>query len=615
MEIAGVRHQASSLFPNEDGVVELLLIQPAVDQSLVGNRQSLLRAQEPVQPSPNQIEACKKLLQETKSNSLTVMSFHPGLAACEEDLRKLAIDRTIVGLVGLDPDRHNSTLIATSHLVMKQAKISLSSEDEDLQVKRGRDLNLFEPIGDQNQNGVRWAVLNCHDYTHVDLLNALQETKVEVLVIVTYNTASRLYWQYAISDVHRLFCYVVIANVAELGGSGVFAPFRRIGRGENAQLSSGGQIFGARGPGEFEVRIPLDIGELRSIRKEFTDHGFQAPAIVSSRGSIYSPMVPSEHFMQTVDREAGPPRIDNVLDVPTDWNLTKPRVALSQLRHIGADAYDVYYETMYRIRQHPSCGAFEYLLLFKLLELEARCRQLGEAKSNSLLDLLVLPEVFVPRSFLPTLQGFSNRMGAIVVAGIDYPDGGEEENANECVIIRPYQRPFEYRKITRSQYDACRNDDGDRMPMRRGSNLVRFVNEYGRGFGVLICYDFSHFDLLWNLNLSGRETPLDIIVVVAHNPFGDLYRACCIADSHRFYQYIIMSNVSKFGGSGIFAPIRTLGARQVLMEAGKKVETISLAELDLDDLISSRQMRDQELHGGRFMRRPGVFQTRWPRDY
>lgn len=319
--------------------------------------------------------------------------------------------------------------------------------------------------------------------------------------------------------------------------------------------------------------------------------------------------------MQTVDREAGPPRIDNVLDVPTDWNLTEPRVALSQLRHMGADAYDVYYETMYRIRQRPACGAFEYLLLFKLLELEARCRQLGEAKSNSLLDLLVLPEVFVPRSFLPTLQGFSNRMGAIIVAGIDYPDGGEEENANECVIIRPYQRPFEYRKITRSQYDACRSENGDRMPMCRGSNLVRFVNEYGRGFGVLICYDFSHFDLPWNLNLSGRETPLDLIVVVAHNPFGDLYRACCIADSHRFYQYIVMSNVSKFGGSGIFAPSRRLGARQVLMEAGKEVETISLTELDLDGLISSRQMRDQELHGGLFMRRPGVFQTRWPRDY
>lgn len=247
----------------------------------------------------------------------------------------------------------------------------------------------------------------------------------------------------------------------------------------------------------------------------------------------------------------------------------------------------------------------------RLLELEARCRQQGLTTSGSLLDLLVLPEVFVPRSFVGVLQGFSDRSGATVVAGLDYPDGGEEANANECAILRPRQAAVIYRKITRSQYDAHRDDKGARMPMLRGQQLVRFVNHDGRGFGVLICYDFSHFDLMWHLNLSGRATPLDVTVVIAHNPFGDLYRSCCIADSHRFYQYVVMCNVAEYGGSGVFGPLRTSGTRQVLLDAGKGIETLALTELQLTELANARKTEDRGLHDGVFMRRPGVFQTRW----
>jgi len=603
-----ITRHASSLLPNEQGVLPVLLIQASSGHPLVGDRLALFEGQKPSQPTPAQVAIAKSDIQDTQPGSLTVLSFSPGLSACEPDLVKLASDRTIVGLVGVDTNENNSTLLATSGAVIRQAKISLSSEDEDLKVKSGRTVNVFGIPGNSKEDAICWAVLNCHDYAHVDIIRAIQENRIEVLIVVAYNAATRLFWQYAISDIHRLFCYVVVVNVAELGGSGVFAPFRRIGRQTNAQIGAGGQVFGARGTAEFRINIPLDIGELRAIRREFTEHGFNAPLIVQSRGSIYSPMVPSEHFMQTFDRKAGPPPVGEVLDIPTDWNVENPRVAIAQLNHMGLDAY---IQTKYRIRQHKSCGEFEHMLSFKLLDLESRCRHKGPTKSGTLLDLLVFPEVFVPRSFLATLQGFSDRMGAVIVAGLDYPDGGEEENANECAIIRPYESRVIYRKITRSQYDAHRDAKENRMPMLRGKDLVRFVNRDGRGFGVLICYDFSHFDLLWNLNLLGRKWPLDVTVVVAHNPFGELYRSCCIADAHRFYQYVVMCNVSDYGGSGVFGPIRTPGARQVLLEAGKGIETVALAELDLRGLNEARNKTDQLLQTGKFMRRPGVFQTRW----
>lgn len=600
-------YRDSSLVPDDAGIVKLRLIQTAHGRPLMGTR-DISGSYVSTEPSQSQTGACRSLLNSTRPNSITVMSSHPGLTACENDLAQLAADRTVIGLVGINRDRQNVTLVATSGELITQAKISLSSEDVKNQAERGHKLEIFAPAP-SNLNAVRWTVLNCHDYTHVDLLSAIQESQIELLVVVTHNPATSLYWQYAIADVHRLFCFIVIANIAEWGGSGVFAPFRRVGHEKNAQFRAGGQVFGSRGAGEFQVDIDLNIGELRSIRREFTEHGFDAPLLQATRGSNYTAVVPPEHYMNTFDRGAGPPEFDEPSDVLIDWNFDRPRVAVAQLNHIGREAY---IDKKYRIRHHAACGNFEYLLSLKLLELEAQCRHKGRTGSGTFLDLLVLPEVFIPRSFIGTLQGFSDRMGSIVMAGVDYPDGGEDENANECAVIRPHKEIVWYRKITRSQYDAHRDYAGNRMPMLRGRKLLRFVNELGRGFGVLVCYDFSHIDLMWSLNLLNRNDPLDLVVVVAHNPFAELYQACCIADAHRFYQYIVMCNVAEYGGSGVFGPIRTSGARQVLLNAGKGCESVTFLDLHLRELHEARQKNDEELHKGEFMRRPGIFQKRWP---
>jgi hypothetical protein len=92
------------------------------------------------------------------------MSFHPGLIACEPELIELSKDRTIVGMAGVVSDQLNLTLVAASGSLIQLAKISLSSEDDALCVKRGYALNVFLP-GMKHPHALRWAVLNCHDYT------------------------------------------------------------------------------------------------------------------------------------------------------------------------------------------------------------------------------------------------------------------------------------------------------------------------------------------------------------------------------------------------------------------------------------------------------------------
>lgn len=605
---------ASTLRPDTNGLLSLRLVQAPSGINLVGQRNTA-PGFAPCLPNPDQQTRSAELIAGTRPGSLTVLSYNPGLGIHDDLLVAQSRDRVIVGLAGAvegTADRNrNVTVVACDGELSRQYKVSRAAEDVANDIEAGETLYMYLP-GERESGAataaLRWAVLNCHEYTHVDLLRELQDKQVELLVVVTHNMASRLYWEYAIADVHRLFCYVVIVNVAELGGSGVFAPFRKIGGDAKASVSAGGQIFTAKGLADFKIDIDLEIGELRRLRKAFSEEGFAAKDAKGAQKPRFAAMLPSEHFIKTGHAEAGAPVVGKVVEVPLAWNATRPRVAVAQLDHIGLDAY---LQTAYRIRNHPACAEFESQVMARLNDLEARCRSMGPTAAGTMLDFLVFPEVFLPRSILGRLREFADRLGATVIGGVDYPDGGEDMNANECVIIRPRQAQAFYRKISRSQYDALEDLDGKRMAMQRGDKLWRFVDKRGRGFGVLICYDYSHLDLMAKLNLEGREQPLDLVFVVSHNPFSQLYESCCIADSHRFYQHIVMCNVSDYGGSGIFTPLRTDGARQVIAQVGKGVETIFVADLDLEAVRAGRKKEKLLPSEGFIMRQPGVVKERY----
>ncbi len=579
-----------------DELLTVRLIQNDSHRVTIGNLDGLKRSLETA--TSDEIQEFNGLLQDVPTTDLTVMSYHPAIAKNPGAVRDYAGKRHVVALAGTI-EKRNVTYIASGGKLYEQNKLSLASEDGDLDCQPGDELMIFK--GDREC--VSWAVLNCHEYTHIDILRALQDYEIELLVVVTYNAASRLYWEYARADVHRLFCFVVIVNVGELGGSGVFAPFRRIGKEKNATLSTAGQMFGARGSAEVDASMKLEIGCLRQLRETYRTKGFPEKAARDGRDVI----LPSQRFLHTFDVSPGVPQarprqIDNF-----SWNSKNPVIAFCQLDSLSIETYR---KTGYRLdKADNEVAFFKQRLTAKLHELMLRCR-LREKPAN--LDFLVMPEVFVPRSFLPELIAFSKANKTIVIAGLDYPD---DENANECVIIHP-DRPEGvttfYRKITRSQYDAQGSaDPEDRQPLKRGSELLRFTNDSGASFGVLICYDYSHLELIERLNLGDGAEPLDILFVVSHNPFGDLYRSCCIADSHRFYQHIVMCNVAEFGGSGIFAPRREPGSRQVLCEVGKGIEATGLHQLDLDMQRAMRATADNKLQHGKFMRKPGIFQERF----
>src|SRR4051794_22335965 len=102
----------SSLFCGENDVLHLLLLQAPTGQKVVGERKAFLRTPKRAVPTAAQVRQCRELLDETSAGTLTVMSFHPGLRGCAKPLKRLASDRTFVGLEGIGVDHYNSTVIA-----------------------------------------------------------------------------------------------------------------------------------------------------------------------------------------------------------------------------------------------------------------------------------------------------------------------------------------------------------------------------------------------------------------------------------------------------------------------------------------------------------------------
>jgi predicted amidohydrolase len=524
-----------------------------------------------------------ELLTGAREDGLTAIGWHPGLRA-----QPWTTKGTVAAGLGQHDQRDEVRVVGPGGVDLTVAKTCLSKNDREANLSPGEEIVVFEKPPVRSDEFVSWAVLNCFEYTHPAVIGALEARGVEVVVVLTANIASRLYREYATADVHRLFSYVVIANIAECGGSGIYGPIRRRGAVKGAQMTVAGEVISSKGPGEVILETELAIGDLRASKQAFARHGFKAIDRPDGLDDPASMMVPSQRYIDTGDGVGCSPVVASVPAKPVrlEWHDGEVvTIGVAQLRSLAADRYP---DCEYRLDASPWMRKLER-------ELDQWLRHATELRSDTgrRLDMLLLPEVFVPRSLVGRIRDFAAHHRCTVVSGFDYP-AKPGPNANECAVFpRDGSAQHWYRKVTRSQYDGLSprtvaSQVTTRIPMVRGDSLLRFESATGRSFGVLICYDFSHVALMNQINLEGRDEPLDLVAVVAHNPFGQLYRSGCIADSHRYYQYIAMCNVATYGGSGVFAPMRRPGWRQVLAEVGSGTEAIAVADIDLGRLRNGR---------------------------
>jgi hypothetical protein len=154
----------------------------------------------------------------------------------------------------ITPSRSPSPITSRSY----SKKISFSAEDQeqanDGRLLRGDRIVIFDlPIG-------RVCVLNCHEYTHAAIIDELARKPIDFIIVTSFNPAWQLYTEYARADIHRLFCFVVLCNVGNYGGSSVLEPFSKLG-GPAGALSLEGVLFSAL-HGTFDKATKLSGSQL-----------------------------------------------------------------------------------------------------------------------------------------------------------------------------------------------------------------------------------------------------------------------------------------------------------------------------------------------------------------
>jgi len=494
----------------------------------------------------------------------------------------------------------------------------LSFSEEDYQyyargkLHPGSEIHIFyTPLG-------KMGVISCHDYTNADVIKQFSEYDIEILVVSSFNPATRLFMQYALADIHRFSCFVIISNIANYGGSGVFAPFRYNGP-KKAAMTLGGAIAYTQGASSAFLEVDLPLADLRKLRHQQITasdwDGARCP---------WTPIQPSEEFLS-----AGQPEYKKGLDQPDHLveidletcgyrfvgESNEVNIGVAQLKCLEEEDYINNY---YCISCSPKAPVMVKQIREHLEFLGQRLELSGQK-----LDFLVFPEVFVPLGLEDDLRDFARKFNTIIIAGVEYdpqPENLESptlaHGANCCFIYVPTAsgevERFRYDKMTRSHYDALLppgpNGEEANFTMDRGSRLLRFSCGDQFAFGVLICYDYSHFDIVHRINRDGKhQMPLDMLFIIANNHDSQLYARCCIADSHRYYQYIVMANVSQYGGSGVFGPVRTPGLRQTLLDVGVGTEAIAVASVDIKGLQKAR-ITDLTEAESIFQHKPGAFQ-------
>lgn len=617
----------------------LLLIQEKYPGELIGKR-----AGEGIYTGESNRENLEELRVEIRkiiarislNIDLVVLSEHPGNAVSLDLFQKQADEskQIIIARLGYYDHgevlgiRNSVAIVVPDQKPIFVDEISLSIEDQQRNKKgnlqRGEVINLLNtPLG-------KIAVLNCFDYTNADILAQLIDEDIEILIVLTFNPGSRLYSQYALADMHRFFCFVVISNIANYGGSGVFAPFRRKGP-KSGSLSLGGTLAFAKGECIAYLDINLPIVDLRLSRKILS-----SPDLIDNKKrqlNLLPIVVPGETFLA----ESEPP-YKNTFQNPDLLKIVKldkygyePFLKNGKLNigvaHLKSMSVDDYVDNLYHISGSEKATLFIKGVRGYLNQLSTKLNMNKEK-----LDFLVFPEVFLPLGLESDLKKFAQNYNTIIICGIEYDHQPSEiykpEDAigtNRCYIYIPTifeeVHRFEYIKLTRSEYDARtpaknKGEDRGQFKMNLGDHLLRFSHPSLGQFGVLICYDYSHFDILHKLNRQNTTFPPELLFVISYNPDSNLYESCCIADSHRFYQYIIMCNVAQFGGSGVFGPVKTQGLRQTLLKTGVGSEGISVVSVDLYGLQEARKINDlqiitnkkyRKLHE-KFQNKPGIFQ-------
>ena len=204
-------------------------------------------------------------------------------------------------------------------------------------------------------------------------------------------------------------------------------------------------------------------------------------------------------------------------------------------------------------------------------------------------EIIVLPELCLPRSLSSEVSYWLNRNGVSLVSGLEYgtPARYHKQRLNQVLISMSLAQgygplSFLQRKIAPAWEESAelrRIADVHLAPPAPGSEKLPIYSLNGFLFGVLICSDLTNV-----ANRARFQGKIDALFVPEWNKDINSFASLVEASALDIHAFIIQSNNRRYGDSRIRAPFKKEFMRDVVRLKGGVHDYFIVGEIDLDSL-------------------------------
>ncbi|MEH3047211.1 hypothetical protein [Sphingomonas adhaesiva] len=203
-------------------------------------------------------------------------------------------------------------------------------------------------------------------------------------------------------------------------------------------------------------------------------------------------------------------------------------------------------------------------------------------------DIILLPELAVPRGWERELRRLAERLGAVIVAGVDYAVGPAGVR-NEAVVIVPSvwrDRRVGRGTVTRRIAKTYAAEAEQRGLKEVGLHFIQEPSVWvfdGGGFGsfgVALCYDFLDLE-----RAAMYRKRIQHLFVLSFNRDSHSFNHMAEALARTVYTNVVVCNCGHFGGSLAVSPFREPPRRVIYRHDGPSLSTVQTFSLPVRELV------------------------------